>query len=306
MARCYTTAEINRLNGSLVENQDGTVSVFIPNNLGVLAPVILTKQCCSLLNTNYIFDVVNQKCLWSTTPTTDCKITDVFKIALNPQGNDGVILNFGSNDNCVLDVSFDYLFKIKCETLNDLLLGGVNSDYSEVNPELVSQITSLQLLIEEQTVDCEKLQSQINLITLEIENTSYSITCDFSFSKTTTVKPLVNNLISFDKTAFKSTSTLNEDLSSVKSSTRELPSRSASNTTVTYCLQEPQGLTAWEAILGTSNYLAYLNGDPNSYNYTNVETLLAQNESNVNANPQLPQLVYACTTPANAAAVAGI
>jgi hypothetical protein len=293
--KCYTTAEINRLNGSLVENQDGTVSVFIPNNLGVLAPVILTKQCCSLLNTNYVFDVVNQKCLWSTTPTTDCKITDVFKIALNPQGNDGVILNFGSNDSCVLDVSFDYLFKIKCETLNDLLLGGVNSDYSEVNPELVSQITSLQLLIEEQTVDCEKLQSQINLISLEIENTSYSITCDFSFSKTTTVKPLVNNLISFDKTAFKSTSTLNEDLSSVKSSTRELPSRSARNTTVTYCLQEPQGLTAWENIIGSTNYQTFINGASGGYTCDDLQELINLNTTTI-SNGEQP-LIIECDTP---------
>lgn len=295
MARCYTTAEINQLNGSLIENQDGTISVFIPNNLGVLAPVILTKQCCSLLNTNYVFDVVNQKCLWSTTPTTDCKITDVFKIVLNPQGNDGVILNFGSNDSCVLDVSFDYLFKIKCETLNDLLLGGVNSDYSEVNPELVSQITSLQLLIEEQTVDCEKLQSQINLITLEIENTSYSITCDFSFSKTTTVKPLVNNLISFDKTAFKSSSTLNEDLSSVKSSTTELPSRSARNTTVTYCLQEPQGLTAWENIIGSTNYQTFINGASGGYTCDDLQVLINLNTTTI-SNGEQP-LIIECDTP---------
>lgn len=305
--KCYTTTDINLLNGSLVENQDGTVSVFIPNNVGVLTPVILTKQCCSLLNTNYTFDVVNQKCLWSTTPTTDCKITDVFKIILNPQGNDGVILNFGSNDNCVLDVSFDYLFKIKCETLNDLLLGGVNLNYSDVNPELNNQIISLQLLIEEQIVNCEKLSNEIALVQETFDNTLYSVSCDFNAASDTnsgisTGKMVSEKLTSFNKTGFGLTSDLSSNVSKPSKTSTPLQSRDVLtnrpnlvSNIVNFCLVESDGLIAWSNIIGSTNYENFINGDSSSYTCDDVTTLINQNTATINNG--FSPLIIECDTP---------
>ena len=91
---CYSSRDISALGGIINENQDGSVSVYVPNNLGVQSPVILTKSCCLALNPTYTFDIIDQKCLCD--KTSACDIQSVFKIILNPEGNDGTILNFGS------------------------------------------------------------------------------------------------------------------------------------------------------------------------------------------------------------------
>ena len=50
-----------------------------------------------------------------------CTVNDSFNIVLNPNGNDGVYFNVDNFETCTLNIAFDYLFKLKCSTLLDLL-----------------------------------------------------------------------------------------------------------------------------------------------------------------------------------------
>lgn len=51
---CMSLTDIQKNNGSVVENKDGTVSVYMPSG-----PIFLTKDCCERLkpNSNYYFDL---------------------------------------------------------------------------------------------------------------------------------------------------------------------------------------------------------------------------------------------------------
>jgi hypothetical protein len=150
------------VNPKVVENLDGTVSVFRPNSLGGFIPLVATKYCCLALNPRYIFDVNTQECLWS--EKQKCDIENVFKVILNPKGNDGNIFEVPSfsGETCVLDIDFDYLFKVKCETLSNMLLGDSVSYQSITDPNIQSQITALQIQIEQQIVECETIANKIS------------------------------------------------------------------------------------------------------------------------------------------------
>ena len=75
-----------------LENQDGTVSVFM--SLGsVLIPSVITETCC--LAKGYKFDNNNQKCYWK--DSLFCNIEDTYKITLNPVGDDAAL--FFLNDD---------------------------------------------------------------------------------------------------------------------------------------------------------------------------------------------------------------
>ncbi len=127
---CYTSDAIYELGGAIIENSDGSVSVFVSNGMSdSLIPYSLTKPCCEVLNSKYIFDIDKQKCLWSVIPKTDlgCSLDDKFNIVLNPNGNDGTIFYVDSEQNCTLSVDFDYLFNIKCETLLNILFPEINT-----------------------------------------------------------------------------------------------------------------------------------------------------------------------------------
>jgi hypothetical protein len=171
---CQDTNTIIANGGQVIENLDGTVSVFSLSSSNTLYPVILTQQCCIALNPSYTFDINTQKCLWQ--PPTECSVDDVFKITLNPEGNSGSIFYVDENETCDLKIEFDYLIKVKCETLNNLLTDGLNG-LQDVNPQLYQEIVNLQLQIEEQTVLCESITNQLNLISEQIENTPFSIFC---------------------------------------------------------------------------------------------------------------------------------
>lgn len=244
---CLNKATIISQGGQVVNNLDGTVSVYRFDQNNVLAPVILTQQCCSILDSSYTWDANTQSCKYQSTPT--CDIENVFKIVLNPQGNDGTIFDFGTNKDCVLDVEFDYLFKIKCETLNSLLINGANTDYASINPELALQIINQQLSIETQTAELEALLNEFNLLQEQYQATPFSITC----ASPDIVSP-----------------------------------------SVTYCLQQSEGLIAWNTIIGV-NYSSFLNGESNSYTCEDVYAMVELNQIAIsNGNPPL---IVECDTP---------
>lgn len=246
LPKCLSEKEILNNGGQIKENSDGTVSVFVVNNIGNtngLVPYILNEYCCTRLKNGYVFDKETQKCLWADKPP--CNIQNTFKIVLNPNGNDGSIFELGETDNCFVKVDFDYLFKIKCETLASFL--NKNNTQNSVSTQTQININQKNTEIENQKVLCESLQNEIDIITTQITNTPYSIFCNLKQS-------------------------LNTKL---------------------FCLTDPDGLTAWENILGTVRFQAFLNGDSNSFNCNDVTNLLSQNNS-TNAN-----LLYECEVPFN-------
>lgn len=298
-------------NGILNENQNGTVSVYMPNG-SVLAPVILTEQCCLVLSSGYTWDTNTQSCMWN--GETTCSIESAFKITLNPNGNEAVLFASEPNKTCVLNIEFDYLFKVKCETLNNILLLTQNPNGPSPYADVLAEITQVQSLIEAQIVNCEMIVNEINSIQYSIENTDYSVEYQIpntlgTLARTNKVKVTSTNTSSFTNSAFEAKDVNDNITRSIPERPRPIDSSlrgstltssqmtTGGPTTLMYCIVNPQGLAVWETILGTINYQLFLNGYPNSYTSQDVEALLTQNDINVNADPQQPQLIYACTTP---------
>jgi len=120
-----TYAQIYQAGGTVVEDQYGYVSVYMPNNLNVLAPVILNASSCLTIKPSYTWDFTKQGCQWNNElnfvqpnqEPQNCDVLYPIKLVLNPQGNDGTLFYVEENDNCKLKIEFDYLFKITCETI---------------------------------------------------------------------------------------------------------------------------------------------------------------------------------------------
>ncbi len=119
---CYSNEDITALGGTIEQNLDGTVSVYIPDSgSGVLVPLFLGKTCCEVLG--FFYDIDAQTCRYSRLNTVNigCSLEDEIKIVLNSNGSDGSMFIVESSEECSLTVSFDYLLNIKCNTLNNIL-----------------------------------------------------------------------------------------------------------------------------------------------------------------------------------------
>jgi hypothetical protein len=146
--------------GQIVENQDGSVSLFMPNNRGVLSPVSLSQECCT--NLGYSFDIETQTCLWGIGYT--CTDNTVFNLVLNPNGNDGAIFSVDNNETCSLNIDFDFLIKVKCETLLDMLYRPNIVVNQDLKYDVLTQI-------EQQTALCESIDKNItNLNSITCSN----------------------------------------------------------------------------------------------------------------------------------------
>lgn len=278
---CLTQQEIiNSYNGSIVENQDGTVSVFI-NNI----PTPLTKTCCEYLKPSYVFDIATQKCRWSAAAT--CNIQDAFKLVLNPKGNDGTLFYIEDGENCVLTVDFDYLFKVKCETLAAIqelqpqILPGNNVNLPD-SPEAVL----LKSKASEQTTICEGIEYQLAQYIDIFANTSYSIVCN-SIPVVTPVAPVL--VKSVGRSAFGKTAPFGFGSTLVAGQI--------------YCINEPDGLNYWRKLLGEVRYNAFINGDQTSYTCDDVLNIFNANDviiqNNIITGSLTPTLLTECNTPVN-------
>lgn len=283
---CTTLASIKKANGVVVKDKNGILSVYIPNNKGIMGPpILLNKFCCETLGLpigeNYIFDNETKECRWLAKTPDTCDV-ESFKIALNPNGNDGSIFYVdGSDETCSLNINFDYLFKINCEKLANIL-NSVSKTPEQIQAE--EEIRALQLLIDKKTVECGSITTSINQLNENINNTSYSITCtqaQVPNVQNTTITPQA--LTSFNNTGFGSAPYAYYNFAAAP-----LPV-----TTVTYCLTTV-GLSVWSSILG-SNYQAFLNGDPNSYDCADFNNIKSRNDSAVSLGN--PALIFECTTP---------
>jgi len=113
----------------LVYNPNGSISIYLPNGDGILTPRVVSEECCLFLNGSELvkgvlhYDLDAQTCMWKTKeePEVECAVPEQIKIILNTKEEDGTLYSSDINDNCSLRIDFDYLFKLKCESLNNLV-----------------------------------------------------------------------------------------------------------------------------------------------------------------------------------------
>ena len=278
-SRCYTKKQINTANGTIVNTSGGTVTVFMPNNLGVLIPVPLGKLCCEALDKSYTFDVNTQTCRWSN--PSSCDFKSPINVNIFSNGNDGSLFLVDKDEKCDLKVSFDYIFKIKCESLNKILFPTTTS-----NPLVLNKINQLNNQSSELSVKAESIENQILLLDEQIKATLYSINCDsFPYTDVVVIGPEVPTPI--EETP-KSTAKGNFG----KSGFGNLSPMSMAKVryySVNFCLTEPIGLSVWANILGEARYQQFLDGDPLSYTCDDVINLYNQNTND--------DLILVCETP---------
>lgn len=271
---CLTSTQVQNLGGKVITNIDGSVSLYIPQN-SVLSPVKLSKECCLKLNATYTFDENTQKCMWGTPP--NCVTNDSYKLTLNPIGNDGAIFNVGNDETCSLNIEFDYLFKVSCAALTNM----AGSPTSFVSSEVRGQINQLQNQIADQTVLCETLSGQIDILQQQIDETPYSIVCNSEYSTPESLSAIPSSTIEANtNTGFGDLATQ----TTVDGTGKEYGSTPNQNVG-TYCLTSA-GLSAFQTILGTG-YTYFINGYPNSYTCDDVDALILQDNST-------NDLVYPC------------
>ncbi len=154
---CLGIEDITNNNWQLVENYDGTVSLY-DTNLSNISSTIETKPCCEALG--YTFDLDEQKCKWGT-GTSECNFyaKDPYKIVLNPNINEGVLFTYEDNETCTLDISFDYLFKFECNDVLDAVFGNNGGQ------RLVELKDSINLLSQELT----NVNNEITFLTNQLQ-----------------------------------------------------------------------------------------------------------------------------------------
>lgn len=264
---------------TIIINSDGIIDIFI-GTFGKKTPIELGDFCCTVklpniindfktkeglftnIDTNNIYwDANVQKCKWKE-EINYCEI-DSFKVLINAVGNDGALFNIDDNDKeCSLKVEFDYLFKLDCQNLANILNPAINTN---TNLDLLKQINFLQNAIEEIKIDCSQISFEISNTTNDFLNSQYSITsCPNSVPFAYGIKPKNNNN--------------NKPIN------------------ITYCIiEENNGLIQWQNILGPSRYKRFLDGDPESYNCDDITTLIEINNQLITSNN--PTVIEECTTP---------
>jgi len=161
---CKTKAQLIEAGVSIIEESDGSVRLYNPNNKQLT--VYNNKPCCELLG--YTFDVVNHKCIWS---SNNQLTQDEFKIILNPQGNDSVIFSVDENEECCLDISFDYLFKFDCNDLGQSIKTRTTNTGSDIGTNFTEEIKIID----------DKISKYSQLIEYEEgRNVPYVIECEES------------------------------------------------------------------------------------------------------------------------------
>lgn len=276
---CLDYATILSNNGVVVENLNGSVSVFVPDITGNLAPVILTKTCCEIIKPNYFFDIDTQQCRWSSSLTST--LDNSFKLILNPKGNDGTLFYVENDDNCSLSIDFDYLFKIKCETLVDVM-----DNSSLIQP---NSTNSLQLRVSEETANINSSSNKILELIDAINNTPYTIVCE-GF----TPDPIYTEVDSTKVTNFGRTGFGVAPFS--------FGIQNEIKTGVNYALTDgPNGLSKWEEIIGSEKFIKFKNGDPSSYTCSDIQTLYDMNtiilNNNLLSGQQTPILMFETDIP---------
>jgi len=164
---CQTRQEYTDAGYSIVENIDGTVSIYDAK----LNPTIghENRACCTALG--YNFDSINQKCKW--TPgeiqltNTEVERTSVpvpvpedsFKIILNPDGSSSTFFGVDDDETASLLISFDYMLNFDCKEI----LGAVATARVDEEKKLATTSTLYDQCVEERNTSIARYQSLIDL-----------------------------------------------------------------------------------------------------------------------------------------------
>ncbi len=266
---CLDIEQIINNNWQLVENYDGTVSLF-DDVLTNLSSIIETKPCCETLG--YTFDLENQKCRWGEDKSLcDVLGNDPFKLVLNPNNDGGVLFNFGLNETCFFDISFDYLFKFDCEDILKVV-EGIKSQKNLENEGIIkntaSEITNEEdnIIILSQQIETEKGYNIPYVI--QCVNSITTANTAAYYNKAEQIKTVTNN----QKDAYDSENTKSAFIKKTPPGAYGVKGGGITN----YCLTEA-GLSAWNVILGDETYNKWFqsNGiDTSLYTCLEVEQLV--------------------------------
>jgi hypothetical protein len=176
--RCLTKKEIldNTNQQGFVKNSDGSVSVYKYNDSFELYPVALTLECCKALDPTYYFDINTQTCRWAQ-PHDTCGFSEPINLIVNPKGDDGTLffVDDFEKETCDLKISFDYLLKIKCEDLLNIVNPTITTNIQ--SQETIKQTVSLQMEIESVNTEIETITNEVVLLNEEYLTSLYSIEC---------------------------------------------------------------------------------------------------------------------------------
>jgi hypothetical protein len=307
---------------TVVLNQNGDINVFLVYN-GQNQPIELGSYCCKTMIPKLItsasqyfpnvtsgdiyWDDNTQKCRWKTSSNGNDCVIDTFKIVLNPVGNDGSLFNTESGEKeCSLTVDFNYLFKLECENLADILNPTIPVN---VDQQTLDEIKKLEAELSNLEAECESITSKLELTISEYEKSYYSMVCDnvsvedfLKYAeavgyegKAEPVRQIVSTQsIATAKTAFGKTGFGGTPFAFPALSNSSIIINA--NTSVTICINEENGgLTVLQNLLGLDKYQRFLDGDPTSYTCSNViEMVVLSYESIQNGDLEL---VFECTTP---------
>jgi hypothetical protein len=298
---CYKIwdAVFNSPNGVINFLPDGTIYAFAGQNYNI------TQTCCNILRdtllvqnppqyptnvdpNNIYFDLNEQKCRWSRPSNESCAIPDKeIKIVLNPVGNDGAFFTLTENDTCRLEIKFDYLFKIKCKTLDEVV---------KVTPvTYLKPVTDLRQEYFKKESELLDVNIQLEGLSKQAASTSYSIICnDFPTNEEVATSSPTTEITQTQKLPFLNTGfgslTNNTEIS--VSSTKVAPIYETKS--VNFCLTDV-GLISWRNIIGENNYVEFINGEPDSYTCLDVIEIEKLNQEAIINNNE--KLLFECTTP---------
>ena len=264
---CQDKTTIINNGGKVIENDNGSVSLFINDGDGVFTPVPMTKSCCQKLDPNYTFNCDTQKCVWSQN-AENCEIQP-FKVVLNPNGNEGVIFNVeeNTNEDCTLDVSFDYLMQFDCEDVMIKLQEAI-SQTGGLTAQEIQEVQTLQNEYDNCISQRDKYETMLFELQTELESTPYVIECVNNNPPPTGV----------DSTKYvQQTKTTQFGELGVNFGLPPKAFPLTSDDTTRYCLTDA-GLLEWSTILGTNTYNAWVNSngmDVSLYDCDEVNQLVA-------------------------------
>lgn len=299
--------------GNIVYVPDGTIYADMTNGDGTFTNYEITQTCCSILRDylitnqnapinvnpqNIYFDLDAQKCRWSNQTnggdTNSCSIENTpIKVVLNPVGNDGAFFTLTENDTCSLKVKFNYLFKLNCETLKNIISGpSVNPSY---DPKLNQELLILRQLKFELESNYFDINNELDNLVQQNANLNYSITCnEFPTNKevlqsTPETKITASQTLPFVNTGFGSLTNTTE------LSVNNTKIKPVYNTkSVNFCLTEI-GLDSWRQVIGEDNYSSFINGVADSYTCLDVVSIYELNKTALLNNQ--PELLFECNTP---------
>ena len=163
-------------------NTDGTVLGVLVID-GVESTTTLSAECCANNGhtaedgtfTPFVYDPTDTKCYWS----NSCLVGSDYKIILDPEGNTGAYFQVDPNqDNCILELEFDYLLRFDCETILNSALGTFLDLKLDIGIEKVVYNPALPIPDNLELVKSEELFHITNVVDFFSGNTNTGITLD--------------------------------------------------------------------------------------------------------------------------------